>query len=442
MSPPHLAAQDIRQEKNSCFVKLLSYSIVKQADCFSHVMSNLLNSFEDELLWGRVDEMMHKLDDFKEYETGNPSNWSSTQLILNTNNLQGQVSTMEYLVDVARSQKIRPYISTIDAIPSILDEKFGSHKSVLATLTREAKDTYLDNLVVDFRRYSMEPKDVYNTTQMVVLGKIANLKQFIYYVSAFVWRLFASRASSLPGALQLLPNTRPHPGVTPLPFGYQYYQACLTWHLAQPAPDPNHIYELGMYKVEEIEGKILQMMREDGYVRTKKDYVTRLNDYDLLMNKAPSDEGNVMRDLVNVIKPRMKEIFAESADIAFPRITTVDDFWKHTWYRNGAVQLNTVYVGSHRILPLTLGFILPGRHFLEKHVKRPDYLKIPLYRQNSVPIMFQTAYPAYYKGWEAYAQTLGLELGMYKTRLDLLAFYVEELQRGCLAVIDVGLHHM
>nr|KAG5709936.1 hypothetical protein BaRGS_029978 [Batillaria attramentaria] len=207
-------------------------------------MSNLLNSFEDELLWGRVDEMMHKLDDFKEYETGNPSNWSSTQLILNTNNLQGQ-----------------------DAIPSILDEKFGSHKSVLATLTREAKDTYLDNLVVDFRRYSMEPKDVYNTTQMVVLGKIANLKQFIYY-----------------------------------------------------------------------------MMREDGYVRTKKDYVTRLNDYDLLMNKvwAPSDEGNVMRDLVNVIKPRMKEIFAESADIAFPR----------------------------------------------------------------------------------------------------LAFYVEELQRGCLAVIDVGLHHM
>ncbi|ESP00690.1 hypothetical protein LOTGIDRAFT_157980 [Lottia gigantea] len=95
-------------------------------------------------------------------------------------------------------------------------------------------------------------------------------------------------------------------------------------------------------------------------------------------------------------------------------------------------------------MALTLHETVPGHHLqgayqlessLPKFLKNADYDAY-----YSVPYHFPF-YTSYVEGWGLYAESLGEDMNVYKTHLDLFGRYGFEIFRACRLVVDTGLHY-
>ena len=210
---------------------------------------------------------------------------------------------------------------------------------------------------------------------------------------------------------------------------------------------PEEIHALGLQEVARIRARMEEEIRASGFrgdfaafqhfLRTDPQfYATSPED---LMEHASEIAKRADGQLPRLFGtlPRlsygMREIPAEQAEGS----TTA----YYTQGQRALGQSGTYWVNTSRLnqrplyeLPaLTVHEAMPGHHL---QISRAQELgDLPYFRRNA----FETAYV---EGWGLYAESLGEEMGMYRTPYERFGRLSYEMWRACRLVADTGIHWM
>lgn len=245
---------------------------------------------------------------------------------------------------------------------------------------------------------------------------------------------------------EYLPAARPGIGLRSVPGGEDLYRYLVRSYTTTEMT-PEEIHQLGLSEVARIRAAMEEEIRASGfrgdfaafqrflrtdpqfYARTPEEFVDRASE---IAKRADGQLPRLFGTLprlsygIRVIPPEQ----AEGSTTAY--------------YTQGSAALGqsgTYWVNTTRLdqrpyyeLPaLTLHEAMPGHHL---QIARAQELgELPYFRRNA----FETAYV---EGWGLYAETLGEDMGMYRTPYERFGRYSYEMWRACRLVADTGIHWM
>jgi len=243
---------------------------------------------------------------------------------------------------------------------------------------------------------------------------------------------------------EYLPAARPGLGLRSVQNGEALYRY-LVRAFTTTEMTPEEIHDLGNSEVARIRARMEEEIRASGFHGTFAEFQNFLRTDPQFYATSPED---LMRHASEVAKradgqlprlfgtlPRLpyglREIPAETAEGS----TTA-------YYTEGSAALGqsgTYWVNTSRLdqrplyeLPaLTVHEAMPGHH-LQIAIAQ-ELGELPYFRRNS----FVTAFV---EGWGLYAESLGEEIGMYRTPYERFGRLSYEMWRACRLVADTGIH--
>jgi uncharacterized protein (DUF885 family) len=233
---------------------------------------------------------------------------------------------------------------------------------------------------------------------------------------------------------EYLPRCRTSVGLAEMPGGREMYASAVRWSTTTSLT-PDAIYDLGVAEVSRIRAEIDRVHAE--------------------MAAAPAPPPTRYRSIAELLGAYTD--FRTSVEAALPRlfghiprtgyeIRAIEPFRERSMpssyeagspdgSRPGVFYLNAVDVrdkGEAPVYrPLFLHEAVPGHHF-QLSVQRENR-DLPAFRRF-------VWYVAFGEGWALYAESLGVELGVYDTPRARLEMLYAELFRAARLVVDVGLH--
>ena len=245
---------------------------------------------------------------------------------------------------------------------------------------------------------------------------------------------------------EYLPAARPGIGLRSVPNGealYRYLVASYT----TTAMTPEEIHELGNREVARIRARMEEEIRASGFQGDFAAFQRFLRTDPQFYATSPADlmarasevakraDGQLPRLFATL--PRLpyglREIPAETAEGSTTAYYTRGS---EALGQSGTYWVNTTRLDQRPLyeLPaLTVHEAMPGHHL---QIARAQELgELPYFRRNS----FVTAFS---EGWGLYAESLGEEMGMYRTPYERFGRLSYEMWRACRLVADTGIHWM
>ena len=233
---------------------------------------------------------------------------------------------------------------------------------------------------------------------------------------------------------EYLPQCRTSYGFGTLPGGREMYRHAV-WTSTTTRLTPDEIFELGLAEVRRVRGEIDTLRAEIEAHRDEE--LTRYRDVDALVRAYGEVRADVEAALPRVFgrfprapfEIRPIEAFRERSMPSSYDAASLDGS------RPGVFYLNAAAVRAGGAAPVSRSLFLheaiPGHHF-----------QIALQRENGGLPPFRRFgwYTAFGEGWALYAESLGVELGVYRSRHDRLEMLYGERFRAARLVVDVGLH--
>ena len=238
---------------------------------------------------------------------------------------------------------------------------------------------------------------------------------------------------------ELIPTAREEPGIGAVPDGDAWYAAAIV-HQTSLAKEPREIHDIGLAEVDRIwaameslaDGDVAAFRR--GLDADEASYFTspeeQLAAYRALCKEVDATLWRVVTRLPRMPYgvDEMPAYMAESAPTAY-----------YIPGAGGARRPGTFIVNSHdlrsrpswRMVPLALHEAVPGHHL--QHGIADELTDLP-------PIRRHLGWNAYVEGWGLYAETLGEELGFYRTPADRYGRLSFEMWRAARLVVDTGIH--
>ncbi|XP_076453854.1 uncharacterized protein LOC143288997 [Babylonia areolata] len=344
-------------------------------------------------------------------------------------------------------EALQKYLKRMAAVPGQIDEQITLMKRAIRLkrtnhlVSVDRVPAMLNQLRVDqlyFHPFTkaLEDTDIAQKTKTQLWQKA---KELLGPISRALKRLkkFVEQEYS--------PATRSVEGVHSLPYGLEYYQACLDWYLGVRV-SPEQIFDLGVREVSRIENNIKKIMQSVGFSGDLKSFFQYVRYIPKFYNHTKKDLLFRYNRLLNeIIQPKLSRMFY---NVNIPTVTVVPMENDGPW---GSYGQNVFYVNlkepkkrsTFTMLPLALHETNPGHHFQESYTRRFD---IPGYRAEamngrlfSVPFHFPV-YSAYAEGWALYAEYLGEEMGLFEDPFYLFGRYCSEIFRACRLVVDSGIH--
>ncbi|OWF56827.1 uncharacterized protein LOC110452143 [Mizuhopecten yessoensis] len=245
---------------------------------------------------------------------------------------------------------------------------------------------------------------------------------------------------------EYLPNTRPEPGVSSLPGGREYYEACLKFHTGLPLT-AEKVHAIGLREVRRIRLEMQKVMDKLEFNGTLIEFFHHLKTapglYNLTQEELISENEYNIHEL---IEPRLWTVFKDIEHV--PVRVEGTRLARFPWggYNNGTFGVNILMAEKKPVfimMPLTLHEADPGHHFQNIYPNVPD---LPKYRRwikfgewHAVPFMYPS-FTAYIEGWALYSEYLGEEMGLYNDTYTLFGRYVFEMFRASRLVVDTGIH--
>jgi len=242
---------------------------------------------------------------------------------------------------------------------------------------------------------------------------------------------------------EYLPKTRATYGISNLPDGTAWYEQAVR---AQTSTNltPEEIFQLGMEEIQRIK-------KEMERVRTASGFQGNLQEFSrYLAENAPP--GFVNRDelikgydaIRQKVMPQLPKLFGRLPKATF-EIRTVEEFREKSspsqyqaanpdGSRPGIFYVNAADIEANprrASESLFLHEAVPGHHF-QISIQR-EQERLPRFRRF-------VNYNAFAEGWALYAESLGLELGLYNEPSQYFGRLNSELFRAVRLVVDVGLH--
>ncbi|HVK79833.1 MAG TPA: DUF885 family protein [Verrucomicrobiae bacterium] len=243
---------------------------------------------------------------------------------------------------------------------------------------------------------------------------------------------------------EYLPAARPGLGISSVPGGREYYQYLVRSYTTTEMR-PEEIHALGLSEVTRIRAAMEREIAASGF---RGDFAA----FQRFLRTDPQFYANSPEDLIE----KASEI-AKRADGQLPRLfgtlprlpydirvipaasaegstTAYYSPGSPTLGMAGAYWVNTSRLDQRPLyeLPaLTLHEAVPGHHL--QIALAQEQGELPYFRRT-------TFYTAFVEGWGLYSESLGEEMGMYRTPYERFGRLSYEMWRACRLVADTGIH--
>ena len=233
---------------------------------------------------------------------------------------------------------------------------------------------------------------------------------------------------------EYLSRCRTSSGFSALPNGTEWYAQAVRWSTTTDLRS-GEIYDLGLAEVARIRAAMAALRAEidaageppppryRSIEELLKAYAQVRSEVDAAM---PRLFGRFPRAGFEI---RPIEAFRERSMPSSYEAASPDGARPGVFYLNSA-DLRSLN-GAAVYLSLLLHEAVPGHHF--QITLQRENTELPGYRRFGW-------YTAFGEGWALYAESLGIELGVYENRWDRLGMLGGELFRALRLVVDVGLH--
>lgn len=243
---------------------------------------------------------------------------------------------------------------------------------------------------------------------------------------------------------EYLPAARTGIGISSVPGGREYYQY-LVRSYTTTSMTPEEIHALGLSEVARIRAAMEREIAASGF---RGDFAA----FQRFLRTDPQFYASSPEDLIE----KASEI-AKRADGQLPRLfgtlprlpydirvipAAAAEGSTTAYYSPGSPQLGmsgAYWVNTSRLdqrplyeLPaLTIHEAVPGHHL--QIALAQEQGELPYFRRN-------TFYTAFVEGWGLYSESLGEEMGMYRTPYERFGRLSYEMWRACRLVADTGIH--
>lgn len=243
-----------------------------------------------------------------------------------------------------------------------------------------------------------------------------------------------------------LPAARESVAFSALPDGAKWYAFGVRQHTTTNLT-PQEIHEIGQREVKRIRGEMDRVISEAKFEGSFEEFSNLLRSDPQFLYKNPEELLAGFRDIAKRIDPELARLFGK-----LPRLTYgvkaipayAEESAPAAYYDGGSVKAgrpgwfyaNTSNLASRpkwQMECLTLHEAVPGHHLQISLAQEMD--EGPEFRKYS-------GYTAFIEGWGLYAESLGDELGLYKTAYSKFGALTFEMWRAVRLVVDTGIHAM
>ena len=243
---------------------------------------------------------------------------------------------------------------------------------------------------------------------------------------------------------EYLPASRNTSGIGSLPYGKEYYAACVKqWTTTNTSPE--EIHELGLKEVARIKLEMEKVKAQVGYKGTLLSFFDEVrNKKELKPFKKPEEVIANFESIYARIKPNVDKLFSLQPKTKFQikRTEAFRELSASAEYVQGAAdgsRPGTFYVP----IPDVANYNLYGDEDLFLHEAIPGHhFQISLQQENQQLPDFRKFnwFGAYGEGWALYTESLGSELGLYKDPYQYFGMLGNEMHRAIRLVVDTGIH--
>lgn len=248
-------------------------------------------------------------------------------------------------------------------------------------------------------------------------------------------------------------RVRPDPGLCSVANGAEIYAHCIRFHTTT-TKTAQELHELGLQEVARIEGRFQKEVLD------ALDFKGTLGEFASSLKADPSNfyssadelldgyrviiteiEGVLPRYFKKQQKTRLEVVTKEAGPAAYYYAGTADGS------RPGRFYVNTTRIetrAKYEMMALALHEGVPGHHLqgslaLEND-EIPDFMRYIEDRRYELCPARRPLYAAYFEGWALYCESLGEEMGMYRSPLDIFGRLSMEMMRASRLVVDTGIH--
>jgi uncharacterized protein (DUF885 family) len=240
-----------------------------------------------------------------------------------------------------------------------------------------------------------------------------------------------------------LAHARAQIGITSLPSGTGVYASLIRGYTTT-RNDPRQIHELGLKEVARIEGEMGRVVREAGFTGTPAEYERGLRNEPAMRFASQGEMLSYARDVLSRVEPQLPRLFKRVPRMAVGvrpippdrEASTASNYTAGTadGARQGWFNMNTfrpLDQSKYTIDALVLHESVPGHH-LQVGLSR-ELEGLPEFRRVFGPSAFT-------EGWALYAESLGVEVGVYREPASRFGRLASEQFRAVRLVVDTGMH--
>ena len=356
---------------------------------------------------------------------------------------------LAYTTPIQSAQDAEAWIARIAALPRYYEQN-------IANARRGVADGYTQPRIVaqralDVARAQMDTMERTLLTPLAQMPATIPAEQQESY-RARVRTLTAEQVLPAHRALvafletEYLPAARQGLGLRSMPGGEDYYRL-LVRAFTTTDMTPEQIHALGLSEVARIRALMDREISASGFRGDFAAFVRFLRTDPQFYANSPQDLMEKASEIAKRADGQLPRLFGTIPRLPYDlRVIPAETAEGSTtaYYTQGSPilgQAGTYWVNTTRLdqrplyeLPaLTIHEAVPGHHL---QISRAQELgELPYFRRNS----FETAFV---EGWGLYSESLGEEMGLYRTPYERFGRLSYEMWRACRLVADTGIHWM
>ncbi|MBK6704780.1 MAG: DUF885 domain-containing protein [Caulobacteraceae bacterium] len=245
---------------------------------------------------------------------------------------------------------------------------------------------------------------------------------------------------------EYLPAARAGLGLRSVPGGEDLYRYLVRSYTTTDMT-PEQIHELGNQEVARIRALMEEEIRASGFRGNFAAFQRFLRTDRQFYARTPEDLVEHASEVAKRADGQLPRLFGTLPRLSYgTRVLPAEQAEGSTtaYYTQGSAALgqsgtywvNTTHLDQrpfYELPALTLHEAMPGHHL---QISRAQELgELPYFRRNA----FETAFV---EGWGLYAESLGEDMGMYRTPYERFGRLSYEMWRACRLVADTGIHWM
>ena len=245
---------------------------------------------------------------------------------------------------------------------------------------------------------------------------------------------------------EYLPAARPGIGISSVPGGREYYQYLVRSYTTTNM-SPEEIHALGLSEVARIRAAMEREIAASGFRGDFAAFQRFLRTDPQFYATSPEDLIEKASEIAKRADGQLPRLFGTLPRLPYDiRVIPLESAEGQTtaYYTQGSPRLGMAgayWVNTTRLdqrplyeLPaLTIHEAVPG-HNLQIALAQ-EQGELPYFRRN-------TFYTAFVEGWGLYSESLGEEMGIYRTPYERFGRLSYEMWRACRLVADTGIHWM